>query len=251
MSRAPTLREWLRAEPFTLAMSAGFFGFFAHAGMLEALEDEGILPARVTGASAGALVGGLWAAGRSAASVRAELLALTRGDFWDAGGARLGLLKGEKFRARLRAGLPVERFDGCRVPLSVSVFDLRARRTRVVDDGELSSAILASCAFPILFQPVWLDGRPMSDGGIADRHALAAVPRGDRVLHHLLISKSPWRRADSLGLAPPGRPNLACLTLRGLPRVGPFKLAVGRDALERARSATRSALDQPVPLAVR
>jgi len=42
-----TLRDWLRAGPFTLAMSSGFFGFYAHAGFLSVLEAEGLLPARV------------------------------------------------------------------------------------------------------------------------------------------------------------------------------------------------------------
>ncbi len=36
----PTLREWLSEEPFSLALSAGFFGFFAHAGFVSALEER-------------------------------------------------------------------------------------------------------------------------------------------------------------------------------------------------------------------
>ena len=38
----PTLREWLREQPFTLVMSSGFFGFFAHAGVVSVLEEEGL-----------------------------------------------------------------------------------------------------------------------------------------------------------------------------------------------------------------
>ena len=63
----PTLREWLAEGPYTLAMSSGFFGFFAHAVVVSVLEEEGLPPARVCGSSAGALVGGLWAAGLPAA----------------------------------------------------------------------------------------------------------------------------------------------------------------------------------------
>ena len=54
-----THADWLREQPFTLALSAGFFGFFAHAGVLRALEEQELRPARVVGASAGALSGGL------------------------------------------------------------------------------------------------------------------------------------------------------------------------------------------------
>ena len=56
---APSLAEWLADRPFTLAMSSGFFGFFAHFGTLRALLDHGLSPARFCGSSAGALVGAL------------------------------------------------------------------------------------------------------------------------------------------------------------------------------------------------
>ncbi|HET9038276.1 MAG TPA: patatin-like phospholipase family protein, partial [Myxococcaceae bacterium] len=96
----PTLREWLREGPFTLVMSSGFFGFFAHAGVVSVLEEEGLRPARITGSSAGALVGALWGAGVPAARIREELLALRREHFWDLRPG-LGLLAGALFRALL------------------------------------------------------------------------------------------------------------------------------------------------------
>jgi NTE family protein len=80
MSAAPTLREGLMEEPFALGLSAGFFGFFAHAGMVQALEEEGLWPARAAGSSAGALVAGLWASGRDADAIGAILRGLRRAD---------------------------------------------------------------------------------------------------------------------------------------------------------------------------
>ena len=46
-----TLREWLAEGPFTLALSSGFFGFFAHAGVVSVLEAEGLRPARIAGSA--------------------------------------------------------------------------------------------------------------------------------------------------------------------------------------------------------
>ena len=57
-----TLRRWLSEGPFTLDMSSGFFGFFAHAGVVSVLEEEQLFPARVSGSSAGALIGGTFGA---------------------------------------------------------------------------------------------------------------------------------------------------------------------------------------------
>ena len=239
------LADWLRERPFGLAMSSGFFGFFAHTGMLTVLEEEHLLPARVSGSSAGALVGGAWASGLSARELAETLLALRRESFWD---PRFGpgLLHGRLFREQLDALLPRTTFEECRVPLAVSVVDVMSRAVRVIESGRLSPALHASCAVPLMFHPVWLDGRPCVDGGVADRPGLAGMPRSARVLFHHLASRSPWRRRESPSLQIPVRANMTTLVLDGLPRVGPFRLAAGARAFDVARARTRRALASPV-----
>src|SRR5215831_5779294 len=153
MIATTTLREWLAAGPFTLAMSSGFFGFFAHAGALSVLEGEGLVPARVCGSSAGALVGGLWAAGVPARDLCDELLRLRREHFWDVRPG-LGLLRGSLFRARLEDLAPVPTFEQCRAPLAISVFDVGRLRTAVLRSGALAPALHASCAAPVMFHTV-------------------------------------------------------------------------------------------------
>jgi NTE family protein len=235
-----TLAEWLHREPFALAMSSGFFAFYAHTGMLESLISRGVTPALVAGSSAGALVAGAWGAGLAPGALATELARLERGSFWDpALGA--GLLAGRKFDALLRAMLPVAAIDACRVPVKISVFDILARRTAVLERGDLAEAIRASCAVPAMFHPVWIQRRPYWDGGILDRPGLAGVPAG-RVLYHHIASKSPWRvRLDA-----PRRDGMVTLVIEDLPRSGPFRLEAGRRALAMAREATMRALEQPI-----
>ncbi|HEY4117629.1 MAG TPA: patatin-like phospholipase family protein [Byssovorax sp.] len=240
-----TLRGFLGERPFALAMSSGFFGFFAHAGLMTVLEDEGLLPARVSGSSAGALVGGLWASGVSARAIGDELLRLERKDFWDPRPG-LGLLRGRLFDERLGRILGAPTFEGARVPAAMSVFDVLSRTTRVVTSGSLATAIRASCAVPLLFHPVYLDGRPQLDGGILDRPGIAGMPAGERVLFHHLASRSPWRgkRGDAMEI--PRRAGLLPIVLGDLPRVGPFRLPEGARAFEVARRRMRLALDRAV-----
>jgi NTE family protein len=241
MSASPTLREWLRERPFSLGLSSGFFGFFAHTGLMTVLEDEGLLPARLVGSSAGALVAGLWASGLDGPRLRDELHVLRREHFWDPRPG-LGLLRGRLFRERLESLLPAPTFAACRAPLAVSVFDTLSRATRVLVSGPLAPAIQASCAVPVLFQPVWVDGRPLLDGGIADRPGLDGLPRGERALYHHLASRSPWRGARSMQI--PSRGGLLSLVIAGLPRIGPFRLEEGPRAFAAARRAAREALGQ-------
>jgi NTE family protein len=238
-----TLREYLEVGPFALAMSSGFFGFFAHAGMLSVLEDEALVPSRVTGSSAGALVGATWASGVDAMGLADELLGLERSDFWDPGFGP-GILRGRLFHERLERLLRAKTFDGCRVPFALSVFDVRTRTTHVLERGPLNAAVRASCAVPLLFHPVRIEGRSYLDGGILDRPGLHGMPKAEtRVLFHHLTSRSPWRNKLEL----PRRDGMVTLAIEDLPRSGPFRLDAGRRAFHVAREATRRALDRVVP----
>lgn len=238
----PTLREWLREGPFALAMSSGFFGFFAHAGVVSVLEAEGLFPTESAGSSAGALVTGLWSAGVDADTLRHELSRLTREDFWDPG-VGLGLLRGHAFRSQLQRMIPQDDFASTRRKQHMSVFDPLARCTRVLRKGQLSRAISASCAVPGLFHPVRIEGRSYLDGGVLDRPGIAGIDVGTRCLYHHLASKSPWR-----AMAPriPKRPNLVAVVLPDLPRSGPFRLHAGVQAMGEAERRFTRALDARV-----
>lgn len=225
-----TLGDWLDSGPYTLALSAGFFGFFAHAGVLAALEESGVSPAAVSGASAGALTGGLWAAGLPAARLSALFSGLSKSDFWDPAPG-LGLLRGRRFRHLISGLTGTRTVDDCRVPLRISVFDGVAARTRTATGWQLVDAIYASCAVPLLFQPLRRGLRLFWDGGIRDRNALHGVQ--GRVLAHALP-----------GGASPG--DIPVLRVPCLPRLGPDALDEGPRAAGVARAATLDALQRPL-----
>eukprot|EP00752_Nemacystus_decipiens_P015658 g13973.t1 len=176
-----SLSAWLKEGPFVLAMSPGFFGFYAHIGALIALEAEGLLQAVsfATGASAGGLVAGLFAAGLSPADMGETVVKFRRSDFWDPVGFG-GLLRGKKFEEILKATLPpgVSRFDQCRVPLAVSAFDALRLKTKALGEGCLAQALRATCTFPVLFAPVWRDRGVLVDGGVRDTTGMWCVPAG-------------------------------------------------------------------------
>jgi len=278
MASAPTLADHLRSAPFELILSSGFFGFYAHAGVLEALEEAQLQPSLVGGASAGALAAGLWAAGFDAAAIRDRLLALRREDFWDLDpllgiGHRLplppelralftpapagyekrgpGLLRGQAFDALLDsafAELGVRDFSQCRIPLRVVVHDIAQSKPVVLSSGELRPAVRASCSLPGMFQPVEIDGIRYTDGGYSDRAGILAATPGARLLFHHLPAKSPWRMIMTSQNAPPIRPNMYILFEPALPRLSPFHLERGVQANRIARDATRRALRAPAHL---
>jgi NTE family protein len=238
-----TLRETLAEAPFGLAMSSGFFGFFAHTGVLAALLDAGLVPSRVTGSSAGALVGGLWAAGLEMPEARRSLEGLTRDAFWDPSPG-LGVLRGKKFRALLESLLPQRTFERTRVPLAISVYEPLSRRTVTLREGEIAPAIHASCAVPVMFHPVRIGARFYVDGGVADRPGLSGMPDGTRIFYHHLMSRLSRGDAAARRNAIPRRPNLFALTLEGLPRPHPFHLSSGVEAMNAAYARAAAALER-------
>ena len=259
-----TLAQHLASRPFELILSSGFFGFFAHTGVVRALEEAGLRPALCGGSSAGALVAGLWGAGLAAETIRERLFALRRADFWDPdptlglgglwrrGGdlAGPGLLRGRAFEALLGEALQtvgVRRFAECRTRVRVVVHDLATRAPRVLDDGELVPALRASCTVPGLFQPRRVGDLRLIDGGVSDRPGIAAATPGAEVVYHHLPANSPWRRFTPRQNQPPSWPRLHVLHEPALPRLSPFHLERGPVAYELARAMTLRALEGAAP----
>jgi len=227
-------------------LGAGFFGFFSHTGFLQALEAKGLSPRRIIGVSAGALSGGLWASGLDGDALAEELLGLRRDEFWDPGLPLGGLLKGRKFNGKLRevlARVGVERLDQCRTPFTAIVHDVVGRRAVAMDRGRIDLAIQASCTVPLMFRPLWVEGRLLVDGGVSDRVGECAVEPDERVLMHYL---PPRRRALRPNPPPPprDRPGRRLVVITpDLPRVTPFRLDQGPVALRQTREYMASWLD--------
>jgi NTE family protein len=279
-SDAPTLADALRHKRLGLVLSAGFFGFYGHAGLLLALEQLGLAPAAVSGSSAGALVGAQWASGMSAQQLAEDLGRLRRQDFWDPVGPRdllrrdlpaAGLLRGERFLQAMRTRLPAREFSDCRVPLLIEVANLSSGESEILQQGELAPAVCASCAFPGLFLPVRLGDQLYWDGGLLNKAPVACLlDHVDVVLIHWLPSDAISRPlALGLGLArhlgtlvrgfAMARRHNSRLQARlamergmpvhvltpDLPRVNPFRMQRGGEVIQRSRQQARSALARP------
>jgi len=239
------LKEWLTEQPFTLTMSSGFFSFFAHCGMLSVLEKERLIPEKISGSSAGAMIGACWASGCPTGLIKEKLFTVSKSDFWDPA-LGFGLLKGDLLRQLIESIVFADRLEDCPIPVAVSVFDLLSRTTHILTSGSLPEVVHASCAVPFLFHPIRINGRYYLDGGVKDRHGLAGVENGSRIFYHHISTRSPWRRRNSPSLQIPDWTNMASLVIDNLPRVGPNRLDQGKLAYEKGRRGMELALQKPL-----
>ena len=192
-----------------LVLSGGGARGAAHIGVLKALEQLHIPIDAIAGTSMGAVVGGLYASGMSAAQIESELGSVDWSDAfrdrparsqlnfrrkledrdflvqvplgWHEGRFQLprGLIQGQKLTQSLRRmTLPVSdimSFDALPTPFRAVATDLETGEAVVLKDGDLAGALRASLSAPGIFAPVDRDGRLLVDGGVADNLPIAVM----------------------------------------------------------------------------
>jgi NTE family protein len=78
----------------------------------------------------------------------------------------MGLLAGEKMESTIRQLVGNKQFEDCKIPLAVVANDIETGEEVVFQKGDLIKVVRASCSWPGIFNPVRIDGRLLSDGGI-------------------------------------------------------------------------------------
>jgi NTE family protein len=163
-----------------LALGGGSARGLAHILMLEAFDELGVKPAVIAGTSMGSICGAAYAAGLTAAEIRAEFARLLRNRATFFGHVASGL-RGElatfwKLRApsvidnttlfEIVLPEPLHRdFASLKIPFMAIATDFYAIQQVVLDHGPLIPALAASCSLPGLSRPVALEGRLLIDGG--------------------------------------------------------------------------------------
>jgi NTE family protein len=156
-----------------MALSSGAAKGFAHVGVIQVLEENGIEVDVVAGASMGAYVGALWAYGYDGCELERLSRELEgRWAFWTlidpAFPPRRGFLRGFAVKKRLMRSIAHARFADLVRPLRVVATNLATLERVVFSSGEVASAVHASSAVPGICVPVTIDGGTYTDGGIVD-----------------------------------------------------------------------------------
>lgn len=160
-----------------LALGAGGARGYAHIGVIEVLEERGYDIVNVAGSSMGALVGGLYAAGRLDAYTEwvRGLSSLDVVRLMDVSWSEPGMIRAEKVFARVRELLGGARIEDLAVPFTAVATDLAARKPVWFQRGPVETAVRASIAIPGVFTPLVLNGRVLVDGGLVDPVPVAAT----------------------------------------------------------------------------
>jgi len=190
-----------------LCLKSAFFGFFAHTGFVRGLNEIGFKPGVVTGSSSGAMIGALYASGVDMVEVENMILGLKKSDFWEGNSftqlGRLikkgikgysGVLTGKATRKLLYPYLGNKKFSDLSIRLGIAVSNLTKSRRELITDGNVLDAVMASIAFPFLYEVQKLNEAEFLDGGIGDGEPIKELimdPNIDRIIIHQINNNRP------------------------------------------------------------
>jgi len=199
-AQAPEPPPW--RPRLALALSGGGARGIAHVGALRALEEAGLPVDAIAGNSMGAVVGGIYATGKTPAELEEIVRSLDWAALFSGRPDRRTLpvvRRDDRYsdwlgvdfdwkRARLPSGLVPEHrvngflirhlspaayatggdFDLLPIPFRAVASDLGNGDRVILAKGDLARAVRASMSIPVFFPPVSWDGRKLVDGLVVD-----------------------------------------------------------------------------------
>jgi len=151
-----------------LVLSGGGARGFAHLGVLQALNEAGINPDVISGTSAGALAGVMYADGYKPKEILNFMNSNSRLHYIRPTVPREGLLQISGIVRILKDNLRAKKFEELKIPLYITATDLNNGKIVYFSEGELLNRVIASASIPVLFKPVIIDKIYYVDGGVLD-----------------------------------------------------------------------------------
>lgn len=159
-----------KQKKLALVLGGGGAKGFAHVGVLEELDQAGIVPDVIIGCSAGAIVGSLYAANPNIIEFKELLLSGKKSDViavstkdWP-----YGLFDKSKLEQYLKNNIQARKFSELKIPFVVTATNLQYGTLTAFSEGDLIPTIVASAAYPGAYKPVAINGQYFVDCGVTD-----------------------------------------------------------------------------------
>jgi NTE family protein len=165
------------SKTVSLVLGSGGARGLAHIGVIRVLEERGFKITSIAGCSVGALVGGIYAAGKLK-EYEDWVRNLTKFDMvnlmdiaWVGG----GLVKGDKIISKMIKLVGDRKIEDLPIPFTAVATELESGREVWLSEGPLFDAIRSSCSLPLFFTPTKYKERMLVDGGVVNPVPIAPV----------------------------------------------------------------------------
>jgi len=149
-----------------LVLSGGGARGFAHVGVLKALNEAGIFPDIISGVSAGAMAGALYADGNTPDEIMKMFSDTKFFKYLEFTIPRQNLLKMTKLTRVIAENLKAKKIEELKIPLYITATNLNTGKSEYFSSGDLLKTVIASGTVPVLFPPIVINGKTYVDGGV-------------------------------------------------------------------------------------
>ncbi|EPF70856.1 patatin-like phospholipase family protein [Acinetobacter rudis] len=165
-SRIALLKKNTEKPVVALVLGSGGARGYAHIGVLEALEQQGVKPDFIVGTSAGSIVGALYASGKTAEQLHQIALDLRVNDVRDFKVGKQGFFDGKKVEEYINKLVDGQSLESLKIPMYVVATQLKSGEKVIFNQGNTGLAVRASVTIPSMFAPTLIAGKEYVDGGL-------------------------------------------------------------------------------------
>ena len=149
-----------------LVLGSGGARGYAHIGVIQVLEKQGIHPDFIVGTSAGSLVGSLYASGMSAKQLQHVALDMKVADVREFKIGLKGFFDGGKVEDYVNQQVNQQPLEKLKIPMYVVATELKNGKKTIFNYGNTGQAVRASVSIPSMFVPTVIGGEEYVDGGL-------------------------------------------------------------------------------------
>ena len=149
-----------------LVLGSGGARGYAHIGVIEVLEKNGIHPDFIVGTSAGSIAGSIYASGKTAQQLRDIALNMQVNDVREFNIGLQGFFDGSKVENYVNQQVDQKLLEDMKIPMYVVATELKHGNKVIFNKGSTGQAVRASISIPSMFVPVNISGRDYVDGGL-------------------------------------------------------------------------------------
>ena len=166
-------------QKVALVLGSGGARGTAHIGVIRELEKQGYEITSISGTSMGALVGGVYAAGKLD-EYEKWLTSLGKMDVFNLVDFTLstsGIIKADKVLKELQKFIPDQKIEDLPIKYAAVATDIKQGKEVVITEGSLYDAIRASISIPMVITPLQKNDTLFVDGGVLNPLPLNRVYR--------------------------------------------------------------------------
>jgi len=162
-----------------LALGGGAVLGAAHIGVLQAIEEQQIRVAAMSGTSIGSVIAALYSFGKTPEEIKQIALEVDWKSISSLVFSRLGVLSDKKIAKLLIDNIGDVDFKDAKIPLSMVATDITNGEKVVLKSGSVAKSAMASSAIPGVFVPVEIDERLLVDGGLVENVPISTLGEFD------------------------------------------------------------------------